>query len=599
MEDIRNLLARAGRRLSLNTYLNRLHLVSIGIAGFALLIVLAWLTLPTFNSIIAWTWAAPVLAGLSAIIAMGLWMRARPTELHVAIAVDDRLELREKISTAMVCRNRDDGFAQAAVDDAIQVARDPKTQERVGRKFPVVLPNRWWVSPAIAGIGAAAVLFIPPFDLFASDAIVLTDAEQKEILKTNEEVDSVIDEAIKAMKADKSKIKIESDAPSSDVESAEERNKLRTPEDVKKDRFKDLKAVERQLRERTEGEQAKALEEMERRLAKLDSQKGNEVGNQLTAALKAGNFKEAKAKLAELQKKLEEGKMDDAQKKAMADQLKKLADQMEQLAKQNDAMKDALAQAGLDPNLANDAQGLKQALQQAQKNGKMTAQQANNMMKQAAAMQQAGQMMQKMGQGMKKMAGQMQQPGQNGAMQQMGQQLSQMEMTQQSMQQMQNQLNKIASQCDKLGQGQGMCNKPGNGLSQAAAMQQWQQQMSRGGGMGQKGQGSGGRASRLESKGGLNADKVSVKMNQGAIIGERYIDSDGIIKGESLQDFIEHVATSTARSNEELEENKISAEYKDAIKSYFGELDAKVKPHVVKVEEDSTTESENEGTDDN
>ena len=102
MQDILNLLKRAGRRLSLNTYLDRLHIVTLYIAALAVLVVILIKGFPLIASSIGWNWFAPVLIIIALFTALMLWFRHRPSTLHVAIAVDDRLELREKISTALL-----------------------------------------------------------------------------------------------------------------------------------------------------------------------------------------------------------------------------------------------------------------------------------------------------------------------------------------------------------------------------------------------------------------------------------------------------------------------------------------------------------------
>jgi hypothetical protein len=64
-------------------------------------------------------WVAPSLASQPSLAAIAATRVNRPTE-QLALEVDTQLNLREKLSTALHCRHRDDPFAQAAVEDAIE-----------------------------------------------------------------------------------------------------------------------------------------------------------------------------------------------------------------------------------------------------------------------------------------------------------------------------------------------------------------------------------------------------------------------------------------------------------------------------------------------
>ena len=121
-----------------HSFLGRLHLVAIVLASVALLLMLID-RLPA-EAFMPWTWAVPVMAVIGLGVAAILWSRRRLTELHVATEVDDRLQLRERLSTALHCRHRDDPFALAAVEDAVTTARDRRNHERVRRQFKVAPP---------------------------------------------------------------------------------------------------------------------------------------------------------------------------------------------------------------------------------------------------------------------------------------------------------------------------------------------------------------------------------------------------------------------------------------------------------------------------
>src|SRR5689334_9096784 len=129
MHDIRTLLKLAARRLALNSFIGVLHWVAVIAAAIALMLIIA--DRAPAAGFVPWIWVGPAIAGAALTIAVALWMRKRPAELHVAVEVDERLDLREKLSTALLCEGRDDVFARAAVEDAVAAARDPRSREQV------------------------------------------------------------------------------------------------------------------------------------------------------------------------------------------------------------------------------------------------------------------------------------------------------------------------------------------------------------------------------------------------------------------------------------------------------------------------------------
>ena len=121
MNDIKTVLKIASQRLNLTAFLGRLHLIAVIFASAALFWAILGKMIPVLN--LPWTYVGPSLGVAVLLIAMILWLRNRQSEVQVAIAVDSRLELREKLATAFQISRRDDAFARAAVEDAINVAK--------------------------------------------------------------------------------------------------------------------------------------------------------------------------------------------------------------------------------------------------------------------------------------------------------------------------------------------------------------------------------------------------------------------------------------------------------------------------------------------
>ena len=134
MTPIRSLLSLASRRLAATRCLRAIAWSLTGAGTLAFLLVLLERSSPA----VALPWRA-ILIGLAATVAAvaAVWTRStRPSEVELAVLVDERLDLKERISTALAVRERSDPFARAACEDAVRVASDRAVRERAGRAFP-------------------------------------------------------------------------------------------------------------------------------------------------------------------------------------------------------------------------------------------------------------------------------------------------------------------------------------------------------------------------------------------------------------------------------------------------------------------------------
>jgi DNA segregation ATPase FtsK/SpoIIIE-like protein len=565
MHDIRMLLKRAARRLELSSFLGALHLTAIVAA--AVLLVLAIADRLPAASYIAWTWTLPALAGLCLIAAMIIWSQRRLNELQVALAVDDRLDLRERLSTALHCQDRSDAFARAAVEDAVQTARNPRMRETVRRRFAVVAPRHWWISPVMIVV-AVGVLFMPQIDLFASEPIV----DEQEWAKAKQEAEEEL-EAVVEVVEDKQLLKSELAGIVSDLDKpGTPTDQLRKPEDLKRDALKKVTKLNRKLDEILNGEKGKTADALEDMLSKL-KRPGDGPANEMADALARGDFKAAKEALEAMMEQARNGEMNAQQQEQLAQQMENLAQQLEQLAQQQDALEQALQQAGLNPQLANNPQALQQALQQAQN---LNQQQKQQLQQMAQAQQAACQMCQGLGQACQGMADAMKQGGGGGgqAGADMAQQLNDMEQLQQLLMQAQAAANQM------------------QGQQQGAGLQQALQQM--GGGMGQRGQGAGGKAPLMPTPTGKNVVKENVPVTAGEIIASTEI-SGQPITGE-VKSKLKEVAAAAAKGYDEAQdEQPLPRRYWEALQSYFGELEKRVEA-VPAAEDDASDQSAGSNT---
>lgn len=571
MDDIRTVLNHAARRLGLKAFLDRVHVVAIVAAALALVLMILAKALPTVNEVTNWVFVGPALGLFALAGAIAWWMPNRPSPLHVAVEVDQRLELKEKLSTAMLCRGREDAFAQAAIDDAIAVAKRPETSRDVRKRFMVGAPRMWWITPVLLAATVLTGMAVPAGDWFARNEDKLTMEERERVQEIREQYELAIKEAAEKVGKDPKELKemlAEADPEMKTPDAT------KAPEQFQREAFKKLNALNDQLRKQTDTEQSRSLEALQNKLSQLNPTTEDSPAGELSKSLAKGDFAAAKKAMDELQKQIEQGNLPDDQKKALAD----LARQLDKLAQNQDAMKEQLKQAGIDPKAMDNMKDLQKALDQAQN---LTEEQKQQLMQAAQAAQQAAQAMQSMAGACQNMAGQPGQQGQQGmagqqAMQgagEMGNQLSQMEMMAQQMANLNAACEGLAGQCQGMGQGLGQ--GKGQGISQAMAQMQWMQMQGngKGAGMGQRGQGAGGSGSRLATKMTFTDEKQKVATDPNSqIIGTTFIEGKQIIKGESQAKFSELVRAAESRAREDVDENVLPAEYEQAMKVYFGEM---------------------------
>lgn len=569
MNDIRTILKVAAGRLHFNAYLGWLHIVAATIAATALLAVLVSKTSAAIN--VPWTVVAPGLLAAALLIAFFLWSRRRASELQVALAVDERLDLREKLSTALLLKGREDAFAKAAVDDAVSVARDARTREQVNRRFPIDPPRQWWVTPMLLALAVLAAAFLPQGNWFADD----DGTAGASAARAPEEVSMALESTVLKLKANEELADELKDLFQELDPNAFDPSALRTPENARREAIKKLSDLNDRLNEITEGEKGKTVEALQQAMKDLQSPSESGMTKELTEAMASGNFEAAKQKLDELLAKADTGELSAEQQQQLAQDLQALGEQLDQLAQQQQAMKDALAKAGIDPNLASNPQQLQQALQN---NQNLSQQQKQQLQQMAQSQQQAMQMCQNMGQAMKQMGqcmGNGQGQGLSQAAGQMGQSLSQAEAMAQMLKQARAMANDLAGQCQGLGKGLGQ--QAGSG---------------RGGAFGGPGQGAGGEAPMTKTVTSTKETKAD-NQNPDANIIARTLFEGPLIKGESQAAFRE-VARSAAESYaDEVNDDQIPQKYHDAVKRYFGQL--KEKAGVVDEAGDAADEADGEG----
>ena len=261
-------------------------------------------------------------------IALVLWSRRRPTELQVAVRVDERLDLREKLSTAIHCQGRDDAFAMAAVDDAVRTAKDGRTRELLRRRFGVDAPRRWWMTPLFV-LGAAVVLMLPNADLFAEDPI-----EEEEVRVARIEAQDAVTKLIEQIENQQLlKSELGDAIGEMSIPDPDAVEPLKRPEDVRRDALKKVTDLNRRLDDLIDGEKGKTAKALESMMARLKTPESG-VAKEMAEALAKGDFSQAKQALEQMMDQLAKGDLSPEQKEEMAKQMEELAKQLNELAQQ-------------------------------------------------------------------------------------------------------------------------------------------------------------------------------------------------------------------------------------------------------------------------
>ncbi|MCK4871655.1 MAG: hypothetical protein KAS72_02910 [Phycisphaerales bacterium] len=574
MERIRCILRRTARRLLLSRLIVKLHIVAIAVASVGLLLVLVdRLT----AAVLPLTITGVALAALALLIA-GVWaMIGRLGELQLAMLIDERLELDERISTALQCRGLDDSFARAAVEDGIAAASRPETDRLVAQRFPMALPRSAWVSPVVI-IAALACTFLSPRDIFARKPGTDPEVTQR-VREVRFEIQEQLDRIKETASGMESRFGMAEDAQGDagdiDLPTGAE------PIDQLRDQLREITDAQKRLEAMRDSTESKAMNQIEQQMRRLRVP-GDGPASKMIQSLQRGDFAQAEQARRELAEKIRSGDMSAEDQAKLAEQMRKLAEQLQQMAQQQQqSLANALEQAGLDPAAASSMQALEQALKDAQNLTDEQKEQLRKLAEQNAKVQEMTQSMcdasTKMCQGMSMGNMGMTLEGLAGLGSQLGD-LSELQSGCTLTEDMIKQLQQMAAAC-------GSCQGGEEGLDQyivATGMNPtewseiWKEELKYGKGMGNNpGHGAGGEAVKSETRTRLKRESLQTILGEGPMIARQLVQGTQV-RGDSRAKFVEVLAEITEGLEDGLVEDRIPREYHEAIKRYFGDLQARL-----------------------
>ena len=376
-----------------------LNALTVGVS-VALALTLAWfvaqpLLLETPPDWLRWA----VLGGTTALavaLAVAWTIRTTPTAQTVALEIDARFGLKERVTTvvALPPELRDTSAGQAILADAeAQVG-----ELRIGERFPVRPSHKAWFVPGLAAAIVAVVLWWNP------EAFGLTEEKGKEADKTAGEL-ALIAEKQQAKKTgptvrpqkpeelarkDKSK------------ELAELEEKLKAfqnkfnPDDDKfadsPERAREKLTAAEKLEQETKKfveEKADKLEQMKEKfndLEKLSKDKDFEDGpaKPLADALVKNDIKKAQEEVDELKKKLKDKdkKPTKEQTEKLEKQLNQMKDELQRLARNEERKKDLEKKIDQAKKDGKDAESLERELDKVKEDAKQAGEQMEKIAKQ-------------------------------------------------------------------------------------------------------------------------------------------------------------------------------------------------------------------------
>lgn len=568
-----------------------------------------------------WFWAGLGVT-VAGSLAYAIWRRPSPHE--AAVAIDERLALKEKFSTALYVRPSKDPFAMAAVRDAERTAENVSLHKR----FPVKVPKETGGTVVAAVAVLCTLLWLPQYDLLGVKAAQLqkTQAAEQEQKQARESVRRAITEIAAAPPAVANKEEIR--LAMNELKAMQDRTTM-DPTRAKSTAEKAMKDVQDAVKERIKQNQQFAVTKQEMNEFKNMAPSPDQTGPLADAQreMAKGNLDAAVEDLSKAVNNFDKMSQKDQQK--TAEQMKGMAQALDKMAndpKVQEQMKEQLKQMGANPQqtqqimqmMQQAAAGDKQAQQQVQQAAKQLAQQANQngqmspqqqrqmaqqIQKQMQQMQQqANKQMtaQQMAQSAQALAQAMQQAAQGGAQgqpkqangakmanngqqqgqqgQQQGQQMAnaakQMQQQMQQMQAVANDAQQVAAGNGQPGAGgdQGGNNPGGNGKPNNGGGQ-WgnNNQQGNGGGAGGVGAGNNRPAPQVAPFQVKDETDVAGKNDKGKVLASSFVKA-GSIKGDAKMDLHKVLPSVDKEATDEVDEQRIPRQDQEAVRGYFGNL---------------------------
>lgn len=534
MNKLRRIAQKAKVRMQFNTMLScsARWFVLFAICLFAIAIVDRVGT----TSLIPWNVLWSVFGGLCLAVLLVQWKVHAVTTIEAAADVDERLQLHDRVSSALSLPDDGTPFASALLSDAVQTVENKNVLALIPVHFPLTVPRQiQWV--LLFAIASVVVLLSPQWGMFQRDS---GEGMPTIASTTQEDIEATIDSVLEQMQEDQ----VLSEALEEELEdlASLSANNNVDPEQLRRDALRNMTDMQKRLEEMLQDENALAFEEVLKRMQGLQlPKKGSSLP--LIAAMKNGNIKKAKKEFEKLQEKMNSEEFSKEEREELAKELEALAEQMQELADANDALSSALAAAGLNGALANNADAAKKAIQNAKN---LNEAQKKKLLEMLEAQQKASKVCKNIGKGCKSCASGKQGKPATSELEKM-----------QAMQMFKTKAEMAKNACQKAGSG--MC--PGASP-----------------GTGGEGQGNGGENKTEKTDATLVAERTPVNTLEGAIIAKQLFEGGMLTSGESISAVKETVLSQSREAEQAITDEEVPRRYHDLLRHYFGQLEELTEP---------------------
>jgi len=286
--------------------------------------------------------SAGLAAAAALLVGSGWFWRTRASAHTAAVALDQAALLKERVSSGLYCLGSQDPFAQAVHADAERLAAEITV--------PKHLPLRW---PRSGGYAAGAVLaaclvaLLPTWDVLGRrQARQHRQAQQRRLAQEK----AAFEKKMARLKTVARSPVLNDLFDQLDKLDQLDPNKIRKPDDLKREALKRIERVRDLARQRRDETRFGSLEELKRMLRRLQVSSPSDTPlARLSSALARGDFQAARQALEQLQEKLAKmsGRTDPEQIRRMQARLAELAKQLRALS-QDKQLAEQLRKAGLD-----------------------------------------------------------------------------------------------------------------------------------------------------------------------------------------------------------------------------------------------------------
>jgi hypothetical protein len=529
METLLSIATKAKLRMQFNRTLSNCiyWFLFIACTLFSLAIIDRVGEAPMFSWILILISSATVLL----LIIIMQWSASSFSTIEAASEVDQRLQLHDRISSALASKDIDNPFSKAVLEDALQIVESSQVVSLIPHHFPILIPKS---SGLVFGIAFATALLLwsPQWGFFQTNQ---TTTLELTTIASRKTIESSIDAVLGELQTD-ADLSEALEEELSELASTMNNNLVDT-ETLRRDALRKITDVQKRLDEMLKDENALAFDEMLQRMQQLKLPKS---GNTLPmiAAMKNGDIDKAKKEFGKLQELMDSTSLSEQERKELEKQLKALANQLEKLSSSSEAVASALSAAGMNSALAKNADAAEKAIENAKN---LTESQKEKLLKMLKAQQQADKMCKKLSENCKQCANG--KPGSSSASE-----LKKM----QTMQMFKTKAELAKSACANAG----------------AKM----------GGTGGKGKGSGGSNPTKETESAMVAQQTAVSTLEGTIIAKQLFEGGMLTSSESTSEVKDVVLAQRLAAEQAITDEEIPRKYHDLLRHYFGQLEEMAKP---------------------